>query len=114
MNTSPTTTLQVRCCYGKGVKDNEKCGNREGRDQCERSANCESLVRAKTPTASTTTKEPGCCYSDTAKTNALCGDLQGRDKCVTIRKGDGHHIGALKTNTPNLDYSCMKQVTHST
>merc|ERR1711902_440676 len=38
---SPTTTEEVGCCYGEGVKENEMCGNKEGRDQCERSGKCE-------------------------------------------------------------------------
>merc|ERR1719447_382849 len=38
---SPTTTEELGCCYGEGVKENEMCGNKIGRDQCERSGKCE-------------------------------------------------------------------------
>merc|ERR1712087_754705 len=38
---TPTTTEEVGCCYGEGVKENEMCGNKVGRDQCERSGKCE-------------------------------------------------------------------------
>merc|ERR1712087_422899 len=38
---TPTTTQEVGCCYGEGVKENEMCGNKVGRDQCERSGKCE-------------------------------------------------------------------------
>merc|ERR1719347_2022097 len=84
---SPTTTEEVGCCYGEGVKENEMCGNKEGRDQCERSGKCE--FRSGTdadctynpPTSSTTTPEPGCCYGDTAKTNGMCAEKTTRDQC---------------------------------
>jgi len=38
---TPTTTSEAGCCYGEGVKENEMCGNKIGRDQCERSDKCE-------------------------------------------------------------------------
>ena len=34
---TPSTTEKVGCCYGEGVKESEKRGNKVGRDQCERS-----------------------------------------------------------------------------
>merc|ERR1711972_916151 len=84
---SPTTTEEGGCCYGEGVKENEMCGNKEGRDQCERSGKCEFRRGADAdctyypPTSSTTTTEPGCCYGDTAKTNEMCAEKIGRDQC---------------------------------
>jgi len=82
--TPPTTTSEVGCCYGEGVKENEMCGNKVGRDQCERSGQCEfrSGIDADCEyTETTTTAEPGCCYGDTAKTNEMCGEKIGRDQC---------------------------------
>merc|ERR1711972_694774 len=38
---TPTTTEELGCCYGEGVKENKMCGNKVGRDQCERSGKCE-------------------------------------------------------------------------
>merc|ERR1711972_1057662 len=38
---TPTTTEEQGCCYGEGVKENEMCSNKVGRDQCERSGKCE-------------------------------------------------------------------------
>merc|ERR1712129_310110 len=38
---SPTTTTEVGCCYGEGVKENEMCGNKVGRALCERNDACE-------------------------------------------------------------------------
>merc|ERR1719335_1305573 len=84
---TPTTTQELGCCYGEGVKENEMCGNKVGRDQCERSGKCE--FRSGTdadctyypPTSSTTTTEPGCCYGDTAKTNEMCAEKTTRDQC---------------------------------
>ena len=33
---TPSTTEKVGCCYGEGVKESERRGNKVGRDQCER------------------------------------------------------------------------------
>merc|ERR1719230_1673230 len=61
---TPTTTVEVGCCYGDTAKTNEMCGNKIGRDQCERSGKCEfrsgpdadcELVTTSEPT---TTSEP--------------------------------------------------------
>merc|ERR1719481_614472 len=38
---TPTTTVEVGCCYGDTAKTNEMCSNKVGRDQCERSGKCE-------------------------------------------------------------------------
>merc|ERR1719319_386334 len=81
---SPTTTSEVGCCYGEGVKENEMCCNKDGRDQCERGDSCEFRAGddadcSYTPT--TETEEPGCCYGDTSKTNEMCGEKIGRDQC---------------------------------
>merc|ERR1712087_682454 len=51
---TPTTTEELGCCYGEGVKENEMCGNKVGRDQCERSGKCE-FADCELPT---TTSEP--------------------------------------------------------
>jgi len=63
---SPTTTEELGCCYGEGVKENEMCGNKIGREQCERSGKCEFREGADAdcefvPTTTTeqwTTSEP--------------------------------------------------------
>merc|ERR1719309_1659596 len=81
---TPTTTEEQGCCYGEGVKENEMCGNKVGRDQCERSGKCEFREGADADceyVPTTTTMEPGCCYGDTAKTNEMCADKVGRDEC---------------------------------
>merc|ERR1719230_792075 len=61
---TPTTTVEVGCCYGDTAKTNEMCGSKIGRDQCERSGKCEfregpdadcELVTTSEPT---TTSEP--------------------------------------------------------
>lgn len=41
MITTTVTPQEAGCCYGEGVRDNEMCGNKVGRDQCERNRNCE-------------------------------------------------------------------------
>jgi len=81
---TPTTTEELGCCYGEGVKENEMCGNKVGRDQCERSGKCEFREGADADcefVPTTTTEEVGCCYGDTAKTNAMCAEKVGRDQC---------------------------------
>ena len=81
---TPTTTEEAGCCYGEGVKDNEMCGNKVGRDQCERSGSCEFRSGDNadcTYVQTTQTDEPGCCYGETAKTNEMCGDKVGREQC---------------------------------
>merc|ERR1719150_1286050 len=81
---TPTTTEELGCCYGEGVKENEMCGNKVGRDQCERSGKCEFREGADADceyVPTTTTMEPGCCYGDTAKTNEMCAEKIGRDQC---------------------------------
>merc|ERR1719208_368236 len=58
---SPTTTEELGCCYGEGVKENEMCGNKVGRDQCERSGKCEFREGADADcefVPTTTTSEP--------------------------------------------------------
>merc|ERR1712087_134247 len=82
--TPPTTTEELGCCYGEGVKENEMCGNKVGRDQCERSGQCEFRDGADADceyVQTTTTMEPGCCYGDTAKTNEMCAEKIGREQC---------------------------------
>merc|ERR1719204_1517425 len=81
---TPTTTVEAGCCYGEGVKENEMCSNKVGRDQCERSGKCEFRSGADAvcdPVFTTTTMEPGCCYGDTAKTNEMCAEKVGREQC---------------------------------
>jgi len=81
---TPTTTAEEGCCYGEGVKENEMCGNKVGRDQCERSGKCEFRSGEDAICdyeSTTTTMEVGCCYGDTAKTNEMCGDKIGREQC---------------------------------
>merc|ERR1712087_770049 len=39
--TTTTTTEEIGCCYADSYKANDKCGNKVGRDQCERSGKCE-------------------------------------------------------------------------
>merc|ERR1719471_1820035 len=59
--TPPTTTEELGCCYGEGVKENEMCGNKVGRDQCERSGKCEFREGADADcefVPTTTTSEP--------------------------------------------------------
>merc|ERR1719515_185263 len=59
--TEPTTTEELGCCYGEGVKENEMCGNKVGRDQCERSGKCEFREGADADcefVPTTTTSEP--------------------------------------------------------
>merc|ERR1719203_1082520 len=68
--TEPTTTSEVGCCYGEGVKENEMCGKKESREQCERSGNCEFRSGENADceyTPTTTTEEIGCCTSDNFK-----------------------------------------------
>merc|ERR1719474_2260190 len=67
--TPPTTTEELGCCYGEGVKENEMCGNKVGRDQCERSGKCEFREGA----------DADCEYVPT--TTAMCADKVGRDQC---------------------------------
>merc|ERR1719471_1010831 len=58
---TPTTTEEAGCCYGEGVKENEMCGNKVGRDQCERSGKCEFREGADADcefVPTTTTSEP--------------------------------------------------------
>merc|ERR1719208_622092 len=38
---TPSTTSEVGCCYGEGVKENEMCGNKMSSDLCERNDKCE-------------------------------------------------------------------------
>jgi hypothetical protein len=81
---TPTTTIEVGCCYGEGVKENEMCANKVGRAQCERNDACEFRSGADADcsyTETTDTIEPGCCYGDTAKTNAMCAEKETRDLC---------------------------------
>jgi len=81
---TPTTTTEVGCCYGEGVKENEMCGNKVGRAQCERNDACEFRSGADADcsyTETTDTIEPGCCYGDTAKTNEMCAEKETRDQC---------------------------------
>jgi len=81
---TPSTTSEVGCCYGEGVKENEMCGNKMSSDLCERNDKCEWREGPDADcefVPTTTTVEPGCCYGDTAKTNEMCGDLEGRDQC---------------------------------
>jgi len=81
---SPTTTSEAGCCYGEGVKENEMCANKEGRDQCERSSSCEFREGEDADceyVPTTTTSEAGCCYGDTSKTNAMCAEKDGRESC---------------------------------
>merc|ERR1712129_426736 len=84
------------CCYGEGVKENEMCGNKVGRAQCERNDACEFREGADADcsfTETTDTIEPGCCYGDTAKTNEMCAEKETRDECersgkCEFRSGD--------------------------
>merc|ERR1719242_418122 len=65
---TPTTTEEPGCCYGNGVKENEMCATKDGRDQCERSGKCEFRSGKDadcTYTPTTTTVDPGCCYANT-------------------------------------------------
>merc|ERR1712121_145199 len=81
---TPTTTEEQGCCYGEGVKENEMCSNKVGRDQCERSGKCEfrpGVDAICDPEFTPTTMEPGCCYGDTAKTNEMCAEKVGREQC---------------------------------
>merc|ERR1712129_93489 len=84
------------CCYGEGVKENEMCGNKEGRALCERNDACEFREGADADcsyTETTDTIEPGCCYGDTTKTNEMCAEKETRDECersgkCEFRSGD--------------------------
>jgi hypothetical protein len=81
---TPTTTEEPGCCYGEGVKENERCGNMAGRDQCERSGTCEFRSGENadcTFTPTTTTEEVGCCYGDNTNSNAMCAEKEGREQC---------------------------------
>merc|ERR1712078_444471 len=82
--TTQTPTEPAGCCYGEGVKENEMCGNKVGRAQCERNDACEFRSGADADcsyTETTDTIEPGCCYGDTAKTNEMCAEKETRDQC---------------------------------
>merc|ERR1719320_1331393 len=79
--TPPTTTEELGCCYGEGVKENEMCGNKVGRDQCERSGQCEFRAGADadcTFVPTTTTEEVGCCYG----LESICGDRLDSKSCA--------------------------------
>ena len=74
---TPSTTEEVGCCYGEGVKASEKRGNKVGRDQCERSGKCEFCEgedadydddRAAVDVATWPRRE-------------MCADKIGRDNC---------------------------------
>merc|ERR1712087_204528 len=82
---TPTTTEEPGCCYnGDSAKENEMCGNKVGRDQCERSGKCEFRSGEDAICdyySTTTTMEVGCCYGDTAKTNEMCAEKIGREQC---------------------------------
>ena len=77
MISTPSTTEEVGCCYGEGVKASEKRGNKVGRDQCERSGKCEFCEgedadydddRAAVDVATWPRRE-------------MCADKIGRDNC---------------------------------
>merc|ERR1719232_1422947 len=56
--TEPTTTEELGCCYGESAKENEMCGNKVGRDQCERAGNCEFREGTDADCEYVTTSEP--------------------------------------------------------
>merc|ERR1711972_170551 len=72
---TPTTTMEPGCCYGEGVKENEMCGDKVGRDQCERSGKCEfrsgEYADCELPT---TTSEPWLGAKDEAVLFAANGE----------------------------------------
>merc|ERR1719317_1826094 len=81
---TPTTTEEPGCCYGEGVKENEMCATKIGRDQCERSGTCEFRSGDDadcTYTPTTTTAEPGCCYGDSYKANDKCEKAIEQEQC---------------------------------
>ena len=74
---TPTTTEELGCCYGEGVKENEMCGNKVGRDQCERSGKCEFREGADADcefVPTTTTSEPWLGAKDEAVLFAVNGE----------------------------------------
>merc|ERR1719230_2523641 len=81
---TPTTTEEEGCCYGEGAKENEMCGNKVGRDQCERSGKCEFHSG---PDADcdyipvTSTLPAGCCKGLDRKTADNCAEKMDRDSC---------------------------------
>merc|ERR1719317_1199693 len=72
---TPTTTAEEGCCYGEGVKENEMCGNKVGRHQCERSGKCEFRPGADADCElPTTTSEPWLGAKDEAVLFAANGE----------------------------------------